>query len=93
MKEIRIKVTGRVQGVFFRDFVVRQAESLSLKGCVKNTSDGSVSVIAQGGEKELKRFTTLIEEGPESAEVHNVEVKWNEPSQEFKDFKIIFNER
>ncbi|KAK0515005.1 hypothetical protein JMJ35_002384 [Cladonia borealis] len=72
-QRISFKVHGQVQGVNFRSFTVKKAESLNLTGYVKNTSDGKVSGEAQGSEDGIKAFLKEINNGPRAAHVVKVE--------------------
>ena len=65
----RFTVTGRVQGVFFRDSTRRVAESLSLVGHAINLSDGSVEVLACGDRDALASLEEWLHEGPPLASV------------------------
>ena len=69
----RFLVKGRVQGVGFRWFVARKAEALGLAGHAANLEDGSVEVIARGGEAQLAELARLLEHGPRLAQVRSVE--------------------
>lgn len=89
-QEIRCIVTGRVQMVMFRDFAMRKAKALNLAGEVKNLSDGSVEVIAQGQKDVLEKFIKQLEKGPLLANVARVDVEWKEPRDIFSDFNIIY---
>jgi acylphosphatase len=71
-------VTGRVQGVFFRDFTRRKAISLGLSGRVRNMRDGSVEVIAEGERSALESLVEQLKTGPPAAEVAGVSVEWHE---------------
>jgi acylphosphatase len=79
----RFVVSGRVQGVGYRDWVVRRAGALGLDGWVRNRSDGSVEVLAAGPQAELDRLRALLASGPPSAQVVEVtvfpETSWPEP--------------
>jgi len=88
-KEIFCIVSGRVQGVFFRDFVKEKAQELGLVGTVRNLEDGTVEAVAQGEEKALNEFIEKLKKGPMFAKVENVAAEWRESSQEFSNFKII----
>ena len=90
MKEIECIITGKVQGVGYRDFVMRHARALWLTGVVKNVKPGTVTVIAQGPEDKLSRFIEHLRKGPFLARVRDVEVMWREPQDNFKDFSILF---
>ena len=72
MNQYEFTVTGRVQGVGFRQFVVDKARELELKGWVKNKSNGDVEVLAQGDQKDLDTLKDYLETGPSSARVQNV---------------------
>ncbi|MEW6457337.1 MAG: acylphosphatase [Acidobacteriota bacterium] len=87
-RRIHAYVEGRVQGVFFRDFARREAYPLSVKGWVRNMSDGRVEVVAEGEEENLKNFVESLKKGPPLAIVTDVEVEWEEYRGEFSDFRI-----
>ncbi len=88
MKEIVLKITGRVQGVSFRYYTRKKATELGLVGFVKNKNDGSVLVLAQGKKEALKKFINWCKEGPEMARVDQVDSKWKDPEKEFGQFMI-----
>jgi acylphosphatase len=88
MKHISAKISGKVQGVFFRYWTKRKADSLNVRGRVKNDSDGSVSIEAEGEEEELRKLCALFEKGPESAKVESVEVEWDEKIRGYEKFEI-----
>ena len=90
LSEIEAIISGRVQGVTFRSFVKKKADSLWLKGEVENIPDFKVRVIAQGSEEKLEKFIENLWKGPFDSKVSNVEVFWRDPSGEFKDFKIKY---
>ncbi|MGE5926513.1 MAG: acylphosphatase [Gemmatimonadota bacterium] len=69
---IRFHVTGRVQGVGFRWFVVKEARALGLAGYVRNLVDGSVEVLADGEAADLERLAAALAHGPEAARVAGV---------------------
>jgi acylphosphatase len=66
---IRLQVEGRVQGVGFRWWTVRQAHALGLDGWVRNRRDGSVEVLAIGEPKALEALIDACGRGPAGAEV------------------------
>ena len=61
---MHIKVYGRVQGVGYRSFVERHAVSLHISGWVRNCSDGSVEIMAEGNQKDLNLFLEFCQKGP-----------------------------
>ena len=75
----RVTVSGRVQGVFFRETVRRRAESARLAGWVRNNSDGSVEAVFEGEQKAVERLVDWCREGPRGARVEWVDVATEEP--------------
>lgn len=71
----RIRISGRVQGVFFRAWAQDQARELGVKGWVRNASDGSVEAHAEGDEAAIKALIDRLHQGPPSARVENVDVE------------------
>lgn len=90
-KRFRAIVTGRVQMVMFRDFTARNARKLDLAGEVRNLSDGSVEVIAEGDAAKLERLLDQVRKGPTLASVEDVVVEWSEPEGGFEDFRIAYD--
>jgi acylphosphatase len=71
----RFRVTGRVQGVFFRDSTRRFATALGLTGYARNEADGSVEVLACGAGDALDRLAEWLQSGPKLASVESVEAE------------------
>ena len=71
----RIRVTGRVQGVFFRNWTVDTAEALGISGWVRNRRDGSVEILAFGQEAALRELVGRCHRGPDAAQVERVQVE------------------
>lgn len=71
--QIHLLISGRVQGVGFRDFTQRTAEKLGILGWVRNLSNGKVELKAQGPDDKLREFTEKVSEGPSSSKVEKVE--------------------
>lgn len=69
-----IRIEGRVQGVFFRDWTVEAARALGLCGWVRNRRDGSVEALAIGPDSAVERLIRQCHEGPPSARVERVVV-------------------
>lgn len=78
LAKVQVRVTGRVQGVFFRQSTREKARDLGLSGTVRNQDDGSVLVIAAGCPDRLTSLITWCHSGPPSAKVASVEVQWLE---------------
>ena len=87
IKHVSIRVSGRVQGVFFRAATKEKADELQIKGKVWNNDDGSVSIEAEGEEQNLERFLAWCRQGPPSARVDRCEIKETTP-QHFGRFFI-----
>jgi acylphosphatase len=87
MKTYRVIVYGQVQGVGFRAFIYKQARSLLLKGYVKNMSDGTVQIVLQGPEKQVKKLIELANNGPSLSKVTNIKIT-EEDMEAFTDFHI-----
>lgn len=81
-------VTGRVQGVGFRYFVVDRARALALSGCVVNMVDGSVRCVAEGPEDALLRLLSALRDGPPGARVASIGEAWSAPTGEFDGFRV-----
>ena len=88
MEELHAQVRGRVQGVGFRYFVIQRAVQLGLRGYVRNESDGSVEVVAQGPRPALERLITQLWQGPSGAYVRDVQTVWREPTEYLSGFHI-----
>ena len=79
-------VSGRVQGVFFRQKTKQRAQSLSVKGWVQNLPDGRVEAVFEGEEDAVKALVEYCHHGPSYARVENVEVNYESYSGEFTGF-------
>ncbi|MGE5143344.1 MAG: acylphosphatase [Acidobacteriota bacterium] len=73
MNAVRYIVSGRVQGVGFRWFVMREAARLDLSGYVRNLPDGTVEVVAQGAVAALVSLESALRHGPPAARVDGVD--------------------
>jgi acylphosphatase len=82
-------VTGKVQGVGYRQFVSLCAHRLGLHGSVQNMPDGSVHIIAEGSLAALDEFTRLLwAHGMPEIHVEGIQVAHSEPTGEFKGFWV-----
>jgi acylphosphatase len=75
----RVLLTGRVQGVWFRESCREVADRLHVAGSVRNRADGSVEVIAEGPPQEVQALVAWCRQGPRAAEVTDVEVTEERP--------------
>ncbi|MHA1941916.1 MAG: acylphosphatase [Candidatus Hodarchaeales archaeon] len=91
MKTVKILVSGRVQGVFFRVYTQKYArELIGVSGIVRNLRDGRVEIIAEGDESELQKLVEWSKKGGSPGSViRSTEVMWKEKSsREYTDFQI-----
>lgn len=90
MRRLRLVLTGDVQGVGFRSwthFFVRK-NIPSVAGWVKNREDGTVEVVAEGQESDLRKLLEVCKDGPEIASVEHVQEEWQDATGEFIRFEI-----
>ena len=87
-KHLEIKISGRVQGVFFRQGIKDKAEELGLTGWVRNEPDGSVRVAAEGPEENLQKLIEWCRKGTELARIDKIEAEWGEARGKFDKFEI-----
>ncbi len=90
MTRVHLRISGNVQGVFFRARTREKAEELGVKGWVANESDGTVSVVAEGPENKINDLVDWCHSGPSTAQVENVEVTQATYMGEFDDFHIRY---
>jgi acylphosphatase len=83
-------VRGMVQGVSFRYYTQREARRLGLRGYVRNRSDGSVEVVAEGPRRAVEELYTWLHSGPPMAEVREVEASWEAPSGQWGSFEVRY---
>jgi acylphosphatase len=90
---LKIIISGKVQGVFYRIKTKEKAEELNLIGWVKNALNGKVEILAQGDERDLKELIEWCYNGSREARVERVEVEWKEKElerkSEFDKFEIL----
>ncbi len=82
-------ISGRVQGVGYRAFTKRQADSLGLRGWVRNLKSGQVEALAEGSEFSLEEFIKALKEGPQAAGVTEVKFVDLDQPMELADFEVI----
>ncbi|MBU1255530.1 acylphosphatase [Patescibacteria group bacterium] len=89
-KQVILKIYGRVQMVMFRDSTRQKAKKLGLVGWVINKPDGTVKVVAEGEEKDLKQLIDWCYNGPMLAKVIKVDIEWKESTDQFNKFNIKY---
>ena len=75
----KVRVFGRVQGVFFRQWAVNQARALGVAGWVHNSADGSVEAHLKGDEAAVAQMIELLRRGPSQARVEDLTIEQVEP--------------
>ena len=75
----RVTVTGRVQGVFFRDSLRQRANSHDVAGWATNRTDGALEAVFEGNPDDVERLVAFAKTGPRQAEVDSVDVREEEP--------------
>ncbi|MGI8704548.1 MAG: acylphosphatase [Sphingomicrobium sp.] len=83
----KVRLTGRVQGVFFRAWTETQARELGVSGWVRNCDDGSVEAHVEGDDAAVRQLTERMRQGPPSAKVEDVQVE-NVPAEGFDRFEV-----
>ena len=87
MRRVRARISGHVQGVFFRVSCAERAEALGLSGWIRNASDGGVEAVFEGEDAGVEAMLAWCRKGPPYAEVRRVEVG-EEPPTGAQGFRI-----
>ncbi|WP_020401856.1 acylphosphatase [Gracilimonas tropica] len=85
-----IWITGRVQGVGFRHFTRKNAESLGVLGWVRNLPDGKVEAVFEGDEDQIDELIDRCKKGPPAAYVKEIKVEEPKEKGAFTDFQVRF---
>ena len=88
MKTAYLKISGKVQGVFFRAEAREIAEANKISGWIRNTDDDEVEACITGDEKAVEEFILWCKKGPDRARVENVLVNYT-PVEKFNKFEVI----
>ncbi len=83
-----VHVTGRVQGVWFRQSTKNTADQYGINGWCRNNPDGSVEAVFEGEESAVKAVIEWCQDGPELARVVDLNIRWERPTGEFERFFI-----
>ena len=87
-RAVRVRIAGRVQGVYFRAWTRGEAERLGLDGWVRNESDGSVTALVAGPRQNVDAMIALLHRGPPEAVVSEVVVEETDPAEVVAGFSI-----
>jgi acylphosphatase len=88
--QLYVLITGRVQGVGFRNFTQRNARQLGVNGYAKNLSNGKVEVVAEGDKTQLDALVVLLREGPRYAKVDSLEIDERPFTGEYETFGVRY---
>ena len=86
---IQIYISGRVQGVNFRNSAKVQADKLNIKGFAKNRSNGTIKIVGEGDQDALEELLQWSFRGSIYAKVTGLKYKWMPYTGEFKEFTVI----
>jgi acylphosphatase len=89
VKRVRVRIHGRVQGVFFRAETRSRAESLGLAGWVRNAPNGSVEALFEGDPVRVDSMVEWCRRGPSGAHVNEIEVLEEEAGQAERGFRVL----
>ncbi len=92
MERVRAHVTigGRVQGVNFRASAQERARSAGVEGWVRNLDDGRVEAVFEGPRAAVNRVVSWCYGGPSPARVEKVDVRWEQPTDQDRGFRIVW---
>lgn len=88
-RTLHLRIQGRVQGVFFRDSMRREAKTLGVSGWVRNCADGSVEAVVQGAVAEVDTIVRWAHQGPRNAVVSRVDV--SPDSGSYSGFEVRYD--
>jgi acylphosphatase len=88
LQRAHVRVSGQVQGVFFRDSTRQKAEELGLAGWVRNMPDGQVEALFEGPTEKVREMVTWCEEGPQRASVENVDTNFENAGGDLEGFEV-----
>ena len=87
-RKVKLLVSGRVQGVYFRMFARNKAKQFGIKGYAGNLPDGRVEIIAEADNNSIEKFILWCHKGPITARVDQVAVTELESDEAFMSFEI-----
>lgn len=90
MIRVRLFISGRVQGVFFRSTMCQKARQFDVKGFVKNLPDGNVEAVLEGEEERVTGLIEWAKKGTFLTKVKNIEIIKEDYKGEFENFSIEY---
>ncbi|KAF6242262.1 acylphosphatase [Nitrosopumilus sp. b1] len=89
-QRVRIFVTGKVQGVFFRQALKVMSKKNNVFGWVRNLKDGRVEAVLEGEDVDVSHVVEWCHAGPANARVEDIDIKNEKFSGEFKKFEVLY---
>ena len=83
-----VRISGRVQGVWFRQSTKQTAEKFDITGWVRNNPDRSVEAVFEGEQGVVQAVLDWCQHGPDMARVDDLQVDWQTATDEFSDFRV-----
>ena len=90
MRVLKAKVSGKVQGVWFRKYALDSARDIGVVGMVKNLVDGTVLVNVSGDDENLRKFKELLKTGSPNSIIDKIDYSWEDSSVEYSTFEIEY---
>jgi acylphosphatase len=90
LKQAKLTISGKVQGVFFREFTQENAKILGLKGWVRNIPNSKVEAMVRGEEPQIHELIKRLNQGHSSANVTDLKVEWVSADNEFENFEVRY---
>ena len=90
MARLHVWISGRVQGVFFRESTRHKADDLGINGWVRNLPDGRVEAVFEGPDDACELALAYVHKGPSSAQVDKVEVVRDEAEEGLSGFDVTW---
>jgi acylphosphatase len=85
----RVLISGKVQGVYFRQSTLIEAQNLEVTGWIRNLMDGRVEAVFEGQEHAVKMLVNYCRQGPPAAKVNYLDVSYGPFKGEFSSFKAL----
>jgi len=88
MKTVKARLSGTVQGIFFRKFVKDHADELNIRGFVRNLDNGDVEIIAEGKDQDVNELLKRCKQGPSQSDIKKFDFE-EIKHQGLEGFKIL----
>ncbi len=89
-KRLELIAYGKVQGIGFRTYILIKGRELGVNGYVRNKSNNTIEVVAEGSEKNLMKLKNFVESGYFPARIEKVHAYWSPATREFNNFEIKY---